>query len=87
MLLPPDLNEKCEAIVIFGVANRNYYETVLIFNDRFPESPIDRHYFTDLVDKFFETVSVQNKKWSGRWLPTSKKKQVQIMDEFVVLIK
>lgn len=66
MVQPRNLQEKCEMIVIYGEAGRNYHEAVRIFNERFPDRPIDRHYFKSVVGKFFEIGGVENKKRPGR---------------------
>lgn len=66
MVAPRELNEKCEAIAIFGEANRNYHEAVRMFNERLPDRPSYRHYFKQLMKTFYENGSVQNKKRSGR---------------------
>lgn len=59
------LEQKVEAIVIFGEAQRNYHEAVRIFNDRYPDRPISRTYLRDLLRKIQATGSVHSMKRSG----------------------
>lgn len=77
------LQEKTEAVFIFAEANRNFHEAERIFNERFPDRPISRAYLRQLVQKFINTGSVQNRKNPGR--PSiSEDKQIQIVGEMVV---
>lgn len=65
-MAPRLVEEKVEAVLIFGEANRNYHQAVRIFNERFPDRPISRKYFRELVQKFLETGNVNEKKKTGR---------------------
>lgn len=51
MVVPGELNKKCETIVIFCEASGNYHENVRMFSEHFPNRPTDRRYFKLLVEK------------------------------------
>lgn len=77
------MEEKIEAIVIFGEAQRNFHAAERIFNERFPNRPISRTYYRELFRKFQITGSVHAAKRTGRpSLP--EEKQVDIVAQMVV---
>ena len=77
------LDEKIEAVIIFGEANRNYHKAVRIFNERFPGRPICRKYFQKLMSKFQVLGTVKDAPRSGRpKIPEDVK--VQVLAEMVV---
>lgn len=77
------LNEKVEAILIFGEANRNIHAAMRIFNERFPDRPICRKYLKTLVVKFQNSGSVKNAPRTGR--PSiPEEKEIQVLGEMVI---
>nr|XP_022908794.1 uncharacterized protein LOC111420112 [Onthophagus taurus] len=76
------LEHKIGGILIFARADRNVHETERQFNERFPEHPISRKYLRELVNKFLETGSVEDRKRTGR-RSISEDTQVQILTEVV----
>ena len=56
------VQEKLEAILILGEAQRNYHAAERIFNERFPDRPFTRKYLRDQVEKFQTTGSILNAK-------------------------
>src|SRR6202042_2575462 len=77
------MEDKVEAVLIFGEAQRNYHAAVRIFNERFPDRPITRKYLRELVQKFQTTGHVNNAKRSGR--PSlAEEKQIEIVAQMIV---
>lgn len=76
------LLEKIEAVIIYGESGRNLHQAVRIFNERFPENPICRKYFRELVRKFTATGSVKRASGSGK-KAISEIKQIDIVSSVV----
>lgn len=77
------LQDKFEAVIIFGEANRNYHAAVRIFNERYPERQIGRKFLRKLISKFQETGSVKDAPRSGR-PKIGEDVKVQVLAEMVV---
>lgn len=76
------MEDKIEAVMIFGEAQRNYHAAERIFNERFPNRPVTRKYLRELIGKFQVTGSVGNAKRSGR--PSlAEEKQIQIVAQMI----
>lgn len=56
------LEERTEIVVLYGIANRNYSQTAALFNENHPNKNVSAVYVINLIKKFFETGSVNNKK-------------------------
>lgn len=77
------MEEKTEAVLIFGEAQRCYHAAERIFNERYPDRPISRQYLRQLIQKFQTTGSVGNAKRSGRpSLPEDK--QIEIVAQLII---
>lgn len=76
------LDEKTQAIIIYGESGRNLHQAVRIFNERFPENPVCRKYFRELLRKFTTTGSVKRASGSGR-KPISEIEQINIVSSVV----
>lgn len=83
MSMARSLNDKFEAVLIFGEAGRNFHLAVRMFNEKFPENPISRSYLRKLVNKLQVTGSLKDAPRSGR-PPLSEEKKVGIIAEMVI---
>lgn len=77
------LEDKVEAVIIFGEANRNYHAAIRIFNERFPERPMCRKYLQKLVAKFNQTGTVKDAPRSGRPKIVTEDVEIQVLAEMV----
>lgn len=83
VIMARSLDDKFEAVLIFGEAGRNYHLAVRMFNDRFPENPISRSYLRKLLNKLQATGTLKDAPRSGR-PPLSEEKKVEIVAEMVI---
>lgn len=56
------LEDRTEIVVLYGTANRNYSQTATLFNENHPNRNVSAVYVRNLIQKFFQTGSVNNKK-------------------------
>lgn len=72
------MEERVFAVKVFYQSQNNAHEAVRLFNDRYPDKPIDRKYLRELMRKFEVTGNVGNVKRTGR-PAVSEDKQIDIL--------
>lgn len=73
---------KVEIVLLFGQANRNYHETVRLFNETHPERPVSRCYVRKLIHKFMTTFSVKDAPRPGRPKVRDETKELDVLLDY-----